>query len=61
MTQELAKEWIAKLQNQINNNEEPLDIEWPWWFPKRRQKTQEEHMADAKWLIGFLERKFNIE
>ena len=58
MTKELAKQWVIQLQTQIDNNEEPLNIEWPCWFPKRKQKTQEEHMADSKWLIGFLNRNY---
>lgn len=58
MTKELAKQWVIQLQTQIDNNEEPLNIEWPSWFPRREPKTQEEHMADVKWLIGFLNRNF---
>ena len=29
MTKELAKQWVIQLQTQIDNNEKPLDIEWP--------------------------------
>jgi hypothetical protein len=61
MTQELAKQWVAQLQAQIDNNERPVSMEWSSWLFKRRKRTQEEHIADVKWLIGFLKRKFNIE
>ena len=61
MTQEQAKEWIAQIQLQIDNNEKAPDLEWPAWFPKRPKKTHEQHMQDRVWLIGWLQRKFNIE
>ncbi len=58
MTKEQAKQLVIQLQTQIDNNEEPLNLDWPWWFPKRKKKTQEEHIADSKWLIGFLTRNY---
>lgn len=58
MTKELAEKWVAELQTRIDNNEKPVNIEWPSWFPKRKPKTQEEHIADVKWLIRFLTRNY---
>lgn len=54
MTKEQAEKWVAHLQTRIDNNEKPLNIEWPWFFPKMKKTTQEEHVADMRWFIRFL-------
>jgi hypothetical protein len=56
MTQKQAKEMVSNLQNWIDSGEQPLDIVFPWRKRGHKNKTREELVEDAEWLIGFLKR-----
>ena len=58
MTKELAEKWVAELQKQIDNNEMPLIIAWPWFFPPFKKKTLEEHNEARRMCIRFLTKNY---